>query len=111
MIEGPHRLAWVAVAAIIGGCGADPFERDAAPIFSRHCLECHSPDDPQGRLILSTRAAALAGGESGAVIVPGKPDESLLYQFVRDDEMPPDPNAKLTPEEKAALRAWIQQLK
>lgn len=48
---------------------------------------------------------ALAGGASGAVIVPGKPDDSLLWERVDTDEMPP--KSPLTAAERAVLRQWI----
>ena len=37
--------------------------------------------------------------------MPGKPDESLLWERVEADEMPP--KAPLPAAEKAALRDWI----
>ena len=51
---------------------------------------------------------ALAGGESGAAIVPGKPDESLLIEYVSGSEpqMPKDAQA-LSADEVAALRRWV----
>ena len=39
--------------------------------------------------ILRTAAGVLKGGESGAVVVPGKPEKSLLYEKVHNGEMPP----------------------
>jgi hypothetical protein len=47
----------------------------------------------------------LAGGKKGKVLSPGKPDESLLWDLVRRDKMPP--RKPLNVAEKAALRDWI----
>ena len=44
--------------------------------------------------------------ESDGVIVPGKSSESLLWDRVVSDEMPPD-GPSLSEEEKHALREWI----
>ena len=55
---------------------------------------------------LSRRASAIAGGKSGAAIVPGQAEESLLVERVADGEMPP--SGPLPREELAAVRAWIQ---
>jgi hypothetical protein len=82
------------------------FDAAIAPLLSRRCLECHNASDAKGGLDLSAEAAALAGGENGEVIVAGKPDESLLWQYVDTDEMPKD-RPSLSAEEKELLRQWI----
>jgi hypothetical protein len=81
------------------------FDARIAPILARRCLDCHSGSDPKGKLDLSSRAAALRGGESGAAVVPGKPDESALWERIDAEEMPP--KSPLPEVEKAALRDWI----
>ena len=83
------------------------FDRDVAPLIARHCLDCHSGGDGKGGLNLSTKAGALAGGETGVSIVAGKPDESLLWERVSSGEMPP--TSKLTASEKETLRRWIAE--
>jgi hypothetical protein len=53
----------------------------------------------------------LKGGEDGAVIVPGKPEKSLLIDALvsgADPHMPP--KKQLAPEEIARLRAWVAAL-
>src|SRR5262245_6109220 len=81
------------------------FDGRVAPVLIRRCLDCHSGLEPKGGLDLSRRATALRGGDSGAVIVPGKPEESLLWEHVADGSMPP--KTKLLEAEKALLRDWI----
>jgi Protein of unknown function (DUF1553)/Protein of unknown function (DUF1549)/Planctomycete cytochrome C/Concanavalin A-like lectin/glucanases superfamily len=81
------------------------FDARIAPILARRCLDCHSGADPKGKLDLSKRASALAGGKSGPAIVSGELDESPLWERVEADEMPP--KAPLTAIEKATLRDWI----
>jgi hypothetical protein len=75
------------------------FDRDIAPLLARRCLACHSGASPKGKLDLSRRKPAQA------VIVAGKPDDSLLWQRARDDEMPP--KKPLPAAERDLLRAWI----
>ena len=82
------------------------FETKIAPLLSRSCLECHDSATKKGRLDLSRQAAALAGGESGKVVVPGKARESLLWEQVESGDMPPD-GEPLSDSEKALLRLWI----
>lgn len=81
------------------------FVERIAPLLRHKCLSCHSGKKPKGNLDLTTREKLLHGGDSGAVVVSGKSGESLLYEHVRDEVMPPkDP---LTVAEIEALRQWI----
>ena len=84
------------------------FRERVAPIFEQHCVRCHNADDPKGGLSLATADAARKGGESGAVLVPSKPDASLLVQFVTGDkpEMPKK-SPPLSAQQVATLREWI----
>ena len=106
------------LAVPTGTRAADPpakpvdFTRDVKPIFDKHCISCHGPDKPKSRLRLDRAADALAGGDSGKVLVPGKAAESKLVLLVAHDDtdvgMPPKKPA-LTAVEVATLRAWIDQ--
>jgi len=82
------------------------FATKIAPLFAKHCLECHDSAVKKGGLDLSRKAAALAGGESGKVISPGKAAQSSLWEAVSSNEMPKD-RAPLTAAEKAALKSWL----
>ena len=56
----------------------------------------------------------MKGSESGSVVTPGKPDDSLLYQKVRSGSMPagkPHLSEKNSPPLRAGLRAWLLQRK
>ena len=52
----------------------------------------------------------LKGGDGGAAIVPGRPEQSLLIEAVKHEsfEMPPEPAEPLKPTEIAALERWIR---
>jgi len=103
----PTLLA-LACSVTLAGAGdgrARDFDARVAPVLARRCLDCHSGADPKGKLDLSRRSSALAGGEGGAAIVPGEPAGSLLWERVEAGEMPP--KSPLPAAEKAALRAWI----
>lgn len=82
------------------------FDTQIAPLFAKHCLECHDSAIKKGGLDLSRKTAALAGGESGKVITPGKASDSLLWASVDSGEMPKD-RPPLSAGEKAALRKWL----
>ncbi|QDU09710.1 DUF1592 domain-containing protein [Gimesia aquarii] len=82
------------------------FETRIAPLLAQNCLDCHDSITKKGRLDLSQKAAALAGGESGKVIVPGKASESLLWEQVKSGDMPPE-GKPLSTQEIASLKEWI----
>ena len=86
------------------------FEVRIRPLLATHCQACHS-EGGLGNLRLDSREGVLEGGKSGVVVVPGKPEESLLMPAVRRThirlKMPPV--GALTGEEIAALGEWIQR--
>ncbi len=43
------------------------------------------------------------------MIVAGKLGESVFWDMVSDDEMPPEPEEPLSADEKRMLRRWIEQ--
>src|SRR3972149_5131680 len=49
------------------------------PILERSCWNCHGEALQLSGLDLRTRESALRGGDTGAAIVPGRPEESRLY--------------------------------
>lgn len=63
------------------------FEKRIRPVLAQDCYECHnSKGEAEGGLILDYRKGLLEGGDRGAAIVPGKPDQSLLIQAIRHDD-------------------------
>ena len=82
------------------------FTEKIAPLLAEHCIECHDAGTRKGKLDLSRRAAAFAGGGSGEVIVPGNAAESYLLESVMTGEMPKD-REPLSAAEQAWIREWI----
>jgi hypothetical protein len=85
------------------------FVQEIQPIFQARCTRCHGADLQRNSLRLDSRTGALRGGLSGAVIVPGKSDASLMIQRLLGRitprmpfEGPPLPEAEI-----ARIRAWI----
>ncbi|MEY4394207.1 MAG: hypothetical protein RL595_1456 [Planctomycetota bacterium] len=96
--------------------GADPaakldFKKDIAPIFSQHCLECHGAGKQRGGLRLDRADLAMRGGDSGTpVLVPKKPEESLLIQIItkgREGKVMPPKGEKVPPAKVELLKRWI----
>ncbi|MBS1824621.1 MAG: DUF1553 domain-containing protein [Acidobacteria bacterium] len=90
------------------------FQRQVRPILSNACFHCHGPDAKtrMADLRLDTREGAFSSRKSGVVIVPGKPDASLLMQRVLHANgalrMPPAHTKKeLSEAQKQTLRQWI----
>ena len=81
------------------------------PMLER-CVPCHGPAQQMNGLRLDARQAALKGGYSGPVILPGKSAESpLILRLASEKEgfrMPPVGPA-LALDEIGVLRAWIDQ--
>lgn len=83
------------------------FEQHVQPIFQKHCVRCHNDVTSKAELDLSSAAGVFRGGESGATVVPGSLDESLLYDMVHEGFMPPEEDKKLSEAEVATIRDWI----
>jgi mono/diheme cytochrome c family protein len=117
-------LAVLIASAIQAGSIASPRAVDAAgnqdadalftnqvkPIFDARCIRCHNATTARGGLRIDSREDLLTGGKSGPAIVPGEPENSLLYTAVlqtTDLKMPPR-QQQLTPEELQAISDWIK---
>jgi hypothetical protein len=94
--------------AASGAHGPD-FARDIQPIFASRCERCHGSDLQRSQLRLDSRSAALRGGLSGKVIVPGRSGDSLLVQHLTGALKPrmPFEGPPLPAAEVARIRAWI----
>lgn len=86
------------------------FENKVRPLLVEHCLECHgtTPEKLRGGLRLTSRAEMIAGGDSGAAIVPGKPAESLLVESIHYDSFEMPPRGKLSDSQIEILEKWIK---
>src|ERR1051325_11782734 len=86
------------------------FKEKIHPILEQRCFECHSHKSGKmkGGLTLDSRSGWEAGGEQGAVIVPGQPDKSLLVKAVRriDPDFKMPPKNPLADNEVALLVDW-----
>ena len=88
------------------------FEEKIRPVLAEHCYKCHSSRSKKlkAELYLDSREGVLKGGETGPVVVPGKPEESLLIRAVvyLDNELEMPPNKKLPDRVIADLQEWIR---
>lgn len=82
------------------------------PILQANCLRCHGGMNRRGGLNMSTRALLLQGGKDGVVVIPGRPEDSLLVKVISpgmaaDDPMRMPLKGNLSPAEIATLRKWV----
>jgi hypothetical protein len=87
------------------------FETKIRPILVEHCYACHSQNAKKirGGLLLDRRETLHQGGDSGPVVVPGHPEQSLLIQALRhekDLQMPP--KGKLSAMVIADFVRWVE---
>ena len=88
------------------------FVRDIQPILQNTCSECHGPTKVKAKLRLDSRAGVMKGGDTGAVVVPGNSDKSLIVRRLLgldgEDRMPKDGDP-LPAAQIALIRSWIDQ--
>src|SRR5438552_5111944 len=83
------------------------FERDVRPILKTHCFHCHGEGDKlKGDVDLRLRRFMSKQTDSGTVMVPGRPKESLMVKMVRSGKMPTR-EKKLTTTEVDMIELWI----
>ena len=118
------RIRWVGAVAVLCAALHQPvdaqtrvdFQRDVRPLLSDNCFLCHGPDAStrKANLRLDLHEDALAPRRNGAPIVPGKPEQSLLYKKITEADparrMPPLSSHKsLSDAQIATLTSWIEQ--
>ena len=117
-----YLLSRIVVAVIVTSCAISPvfgdentdaqFENQIRPVLVETCFRCHGDSKVSGMLRVDSREALMKGGESGAAIVPGKPEESLLMKAIQRHEdvsaMPPEKDKALRPDQIAAFEDWIR---
>jgi hypothetical protein len=88
------------------------FEQRIRPLLIKHCYECHSREsrEVEGELLLDSRAGIRQGGVSGAAVVPGNTEGSLLLRAVsyQDENLQMPPAGRLADHEIADLTAWVK---
>jgi hypothetical protein len=86
------------------------FENKIRPIFSNHCLECHSAEKgkTKGSLSMDSREELLKGGESGPGLKPKDVKNSTLIKAVTwEDDLQMPPKKKLSTEQIEDLKKWV----
>lgn len=86
------------------------YVKDIRPILQQRCVKCHGPKKHEGGLRLDVKKLTMEGGDSGKIIITGKPAESdLIHRVTTDDQehrMPPE-GKRLTSTQVDLLKRWI----
>ncbi len=87
------------------------FDREIRPLLREHCIECHGAKKQKGELRLDAKPYALKGGHDGPVLMAGVVAKSPLFQRIistDDDERMPPKGERLSEEQVATVKAWIE---
>ncbi|WP_460950850.1 DUF1549 domain-containing protein [Spirosoma daeguense] len=81
-------------------------------ILAHNCYSCHSATKTKGELRLDSKDNIFKGGEHGAVLKPGHPEDSEMIRRIMlpadDKEAMPTKGKRLTEKEVALLSFWIK---
>jgi WD40 repeat protein len=104
------------LSVVIALCGARAnaapvsYHKQIWPILQTKCQGCHQPAAPGGKLVVISFADFLKGGEHGASFVVGKPDGSLVMDYLTGKKtLMPKGGPALPPAEIALFRRWIAE--
>ena len=118
------RIVFLAVAALAMATGAGcarkqevSYQKDVAPLLSKHCAACHTPGQA-GYVVsgfeLKDYESLMKGTSFGPVVLPGDALTSVLVMLIegRADpsiNMPHGGANPMTKEEIATIRLWVEQ--
>ena len=98
----------LAASPVLHGAEADTHAAAAMTILRAHCFSCHNVEKKRGQLDLTSREAAIKGGESGPALKPGKASDSSLVKLLAPGADPHMPPKKQLPDKLiATLRGWV----
>ena len=85
------------------------FENEVRPVLSDKCSGCHNAKLLTSGFSVESREAVLKGGNRGAAVSPGSPEQSRLIHAIRhQNELKMPPEGQLTPVEVSVLVRWIE---
>ena len=100
-------IAAAAIAIPAVAQRAPLFKSEILPVLEKNCVQCHGQQQKMAGLDLSSFTGMMQGSTRGPVIAPGKPERSLLWKMIENDQMPQ--GGKLSAADKQLIRAYIEQ--
>jgi hypothetical protein len=83
---------------------------DAMRVLKANCFSCHSEQKKKGGLVMISREALMKGGDDGAALTVGKPEDSpLLSSLAADADPHMPPKKQLAAAQIELLRRWVKE--
>ena len=111
-------LRYLHILILVATATGEPigFNSHIRPLLSDHCFSCHgfNSNSREADLRLDISEGAFADRKSGSAILPGNPEDSLIWERINSDDPddimpPPDHLLRLDAEEKELIYRWIQE--
>jgi hypothetical protein len=108
-----HGLSLMLASGLSAAEPSISFTKDVAPILVSKCLACHNAEKAKGGYLLHNFEALMKAGSSDEQpVLPGRSDQSKVYQLISDsneeDRMPQKDEA-LPASHIALIKNWIDQ--
>jgi uncharacterized membrane protein len=108
-----HLRSLFPTSGVQGVNQASFYAQNIHPVFEAKCVACHGGGSEKAGLRLDTYDNLMRGGKDGAVIIPGKPEGSMLLARVTLSPgdahfMPAEGRTPLTSDEISWIRAWVR---
>jgi hypothetical protein len=90
------------------------YVKQVKPLLAARCFACHGALEQKSKLRVDTAAALKTGGKRGVAVVPGKPGESPLLDYLTATNgarrmPPPSEGEALHDHQIALIRRWIEE--
>lgn len=89
------------------------FATQVKPLLTSRCVNCHHSGSMLGELSLENRAMAFKKRVNGPIILPGKPDSSMLYLVLKlpakNLKAMPAAGHRVADSEINIIHDWIKQ--
>ena len=99
--------AYLALLIVTSHTVAVDFNQEVRPILNKHCVRCHGPEKQSADVRLDAKVFAFKERAEGAIVVPGKPDESLMFKLITST----DPKERMPHKAEPLSAAQIQVIK
>ncbi len=102
------QLVLLTPLAVAADTSSTDRNQDVQSLLTARCQICHNEQVNAGGLALTTMNRIREGGNRGPAIVPGKPDQSLLYRLISGGQPAmPKQGEPLSKAEVESVRQWI----
>ncbi len=117
------RIGLVATATVLNHCTAVRAHADVKqtatkisyhkqiwPLLQAKCQGCHQPASAGGKLVLTTYAGFMKGGEHGVSLIASQPDKSDVLDYLTGKKtLMPKNGPALPAADIALMRRWISE--